>query len=49
MTKVPQTKMKTIRRITRIPMVRGFGPLNSKASKVLSGIVHLLQVNLLDF
>jgi len=26
----------------RIPMVRGFGPLNSKASKVLSGIVHLL-------
>jgi hypothetical protein len=34
--------MKIMRRIMRIPMVLGFGPLNSKASKVLSGIVHLL-------
>jgi hypothetical protein len=34
-------KMKIMRRIMRIPMVRGFGPLNSKASNVLSDIVYL--------
>jgi hypothetical protein len=27
-----------------IPMVRGFGPLNSKASNDLSGIVSLIKI-----
>jgi hypothetical protein len=41
MTNVPQTKIKIIARMTMIPMVRGFGPLNSKDSTVLSGMVSL--------
>jgi hypothetical protein len=42
MTNVPQATMKRITRITMIPMVRGFAPLNSKDSNVLSGMVSLL-------
>jgi hypothetical protein len=41
MTKDPQKKMKMMKRMIRIPMVRGFGPFNSKASNVLSGIIYL--------
>jgi hypothetical protein len=41
MTNVPQIKMKMIRRITMIPIVRGFAPLNSKDSNGLSGMVSL--------
>jgi hypothetical protein len=42
MAKEPQKKMRMMKRMIIIPMARGFGPLNSKASKVLSGIVDLL-------
>jgi hypothetical protein len=41
MAKEPQKKMKMMKRMIRIPIVRGFGPLNSKDSNVLSGIAHL--------
>jgi hypothetical protein len=41
MTKAPHAKMKRINKTRRIPMVRGFGPLNSKLSNDLSGIIHL--------
>jgi hypothetical protein len=44
MAKVPQRKMKMMRRTTRVPIVRGFGPLNSKPSEVLSGITVLLYL-----
>jgi hypothetical protein len=40
-TKVPHKMIKTIKIRMAIPMVLGFGPLNSKASTVLSGIIHL--------
>jgi hypothetical protein len=44
MAKVPQRKMKMMKRTTRVPIVRGFGPLNSKPSEVLSGIMVLLYL-----
>jgi hypothetical protein len=39
--------MKAIKIRTAIPMVLGLGPLNSKASIVLSGIIHLPENNLI--
>jgi hypothetical protein len=45
MTNVPQAKMKRTTRITMNPMVRGFAPLNSKDSNVLSGMVFLQNLN----
>ena len=41
MAKEPHKKMKIMKRTIRIPIVLGFGPLNSKASNDLSGIAHL--------
>jgi hypothetical protein len=35
--------IKRIRITMAMPMVLGFGPLNAKASSVLSGIVSLLE------
>jgi hypothetical protein len=41
MPNVPQAKMKMTRRITMIPIVHGFGSLNSIDSNGLSGMVSL--------